>query len=123
VRLSESLVDSVKSSYQRGVLTKMKMRLFESLGNSEVSSDQQGVLTEEDHRCILTIGIICIFLPSSLVEPSACVESEEEGIQQSNIVMEEKEKKLKFSQVMKEEEEHSDIMLTPWEKELKILEV
>jgi hypothetical protein len=34
---------------------------------------------------------------------------------------EEKEKPLKFSQEMKEEE-HSDKMLTKWKKELKMLE-
>jgi hypothetical protein len=49
MRLSESLKNSEKSSYQQGVLTEKKreMRLSESLRNSEESSDQQGVLTEE----------------------------------------------------------------------------
>jgi hypothetical protein len=43
-----------------------EVRLSKSLKNSEESSDQQTMLTkEEDHRHILIIGIINIFLPSN----------------------------------------------------------
>jgi hypothetical protein len=45
-----------------------EMRLSESLMNSEESSDQQGVLAGEDHKSILMIGGIWVFLPHSLVE-------------------------------------------------------
>jgi hypothetical protein len=89
-----------------------EMILFESLGSSEVISDQQRVLTEEDHRCILIIGGIKIFLPSNPVEASACVEGVEEERQPTNIVMEEKEKTLTSAQTMKGKEEHSEKMLT-----------
>jgi hypothetical protein len=48
-----------------------KMRLSESLMNSYRNSYQQGVLVEEDKRSILIIGGIGIFLPISQVEASA----------------------------------------------------
>jgi hypothetical protein len=48
-------------------------RLFESLKSLDESSDQQGVLTKEDHRIILIIGGIKIFLPTFQTEASICV--------------------------------------------------
>jgi hypothetical protein len=52
-----------------------EVRLSESLKNSEAISDQLETLTEEeDHRCILIIWGIKIFLPRSPVESSAHVE-------------------------------------------------
>jgi hypothetical protein len=41
------------------------------------------VITEEDQRCIMIIGGIGIFLPSSLVEASACIACEEVMQQES----------------------------------------
>jgi hypothetical protein len=46
--------------------------------NLEVSSDQQGVIMEEDHRSILIIRGIQIFLPISPIEASAQISSEVE---------------------------------------------
>jgi hypothetical protein len=64
------------------------VRLSESLMNSKESSDQQGVLTEEeDHRHILIIGGINIFLPSIPVEASAHVEGAAEERQPTKTVM------------------------------------
>jgi hypothetical protein len=45
-----------------------EMRLSESLMNSEESSNQQGVLTGENHKSILMIGEIRVFLPRNPVE-------------------------------------------------------
>jgi hypothetical protein len=45
-----------------------EMRLSESLVNSKESSYQQGVLTCEDHKRILMIGGIRVFLPHNPVE-------------------------------------------------------
>ena len=50
-----------------------EMRLSESLMNSEESLDQQGVLTGENHKRILMIGGIQVFLPESPIEARACV--------------------------------------------------
>jgi hypothetical protein len=58
-------------------------RVSESLMNSVVSSYQKGVLIEEDHRCILIIGGINIFLPYSPTEASACNADEEVMPQES----------------------------------------
>jgi hypothetical protein len=52
-------------------------RLFESFMNSAKSSYQQGELVEKDHKCILIIGGIQIFLPISLAEANASVAHEE----------------------------------------------
>jgi hypothetical protein len=72
MRLCESLRNLERSSYQQGVLTQMEeTRLSKSLMNSGESSYHQGVLTEEDHKCILMIGGIGIFLPSSPTEANA----------------------------------------------------
>jgi hypothetical protein len=79
------------------------------------------VLTEEDHRSILIIGGIKIFLPISPAEASSQILGVAEERQPAMTIIEEKEKILKSSLVV-EEEEHSDDMLTPWEKELKFLE-
>jgi len=75
VRLSESLKNSEKSSYQQGVLTEKKenMRLYESLRNSGESSDQQGVLIgekeeeEDHHHCSMMIGGINVSLGAIFV--------------------------------------------------------
>jgi hypothetical protein len=52
-------------------------RLSESLMNSAESSYQQGELVDEDHKCILIIGGIQIFLPNSPTETSTSVAHEE----------------------------------------------
>jgi hypothetical protein len=71
------------------------------------------VLTEEeDQRHILIIGGINIFLPSNPVEASAHVEGAAEERQPTKtVIKEEKEKTLKSSQEMEEEEEHSTELL------------
>jgi hypothetical protein len=85
------------------------MILSESLIDSVESSDQQGVLTkEEDQRNILIIGGINIFLPSSLIEANAHDEGATEERQSSKSVMkEEHDHKLASVEEMREEEEHS----------------
>jgi hypothetical protein len=87
--------------------------------NSAESSYKQGELMEEDHRNILIIGGIQIFLPSSPVEAKVCVAdaTTEEG-QPTVTVIEEMEQMLISSPT---EEEHAVKMFTPWE-ELEMLE-
>jgi hypothetical protein len=129
-----------------------QMRLTESLMNSEVSSDQQEELIEEDQKSILMIGGIKVFLPYSPVEASMCVvDAATEERQPAVTVMEKEMEQISeaaqaeekehseewlkiFSQeaegetaaalklTAREEEEHADKMLTPWEKELEMLE-
>jgi hypothetical protein len=70
------------------------------------------VLIEEDHKCILIIGGINIFLPSNPVAANAHIEGAEGERQPIEIVKEEKEKKLTFVKEMREEEEHSYCVLT-----------
>jgi hypothetical protein len=60
-----------------------EMGLCEGLMNSADSSDQQGVLTEEDHRSVLIIGGIQIFLPNSPAETNTRV-AHEEVVQQES---------------------------------------
>jgi hypothetical protein len=60
---------------------------------------------------------------ASQVEAKACVESaEEEGQPMQTVMEEEMVQKLTYSQEEMKEEEHTSQMLTPWEKELKLLE-
>jgi hypothetical protein len=96
-----------------------EMRLSESLKNSVGSSYQQGVLTEEDQRSVLIIGGIRIFLPTSQAEASICVAEATKG-QPVVTVMEEKEQISESAPA--EKEEHTVKMLTQWEKELEMLE-
>jgi hypothetical protein len=79
-----------------------KMRLSESLKNIARSLDQQGVLMEEDHRCVLIIGGIKIFLPTSQAEASICVADATKG-QPTVTVMKEMKQILKSAPT---EEEH-----------------
>jgi hypothetical protein len=51
--------------------------LSKSLMNSIESSYQQGVLMEEDQRCVIIIGEIQIFFPNSPAEASTIVTHEE----------------------------------------------
>jgi hypothetical protein len=117
------------------------MRLSESLRSSEVSSDQQGVLIdedscgfvdhvneydeklntstikEEDQRCILIIGGIKTFLPSSQAEASINVVGAATKGQPTETFKEEeeKEKTLMFSPA--EGEEHSTELLKIFSQE------
>jgi hypothetical protein len=87
-----------------------------------VSSYQQGQLIErEGQKYILIIGAIEVSLPSSPVEARVCVaEATTEEGQPTMIVIEgEEEQTLMFAPT---EEEHANKMLTPWEKELEMLE-
>jgi hypothetical protein len=90
--------------------------------NLEVSSYQQGELMEEDQKCILIIGGIQIFLPSNPVEARACVAdaTTEEG--QPAVTVIEEEEMEQTSESAPAEQEHADKVLTPWEKELEMLE-
>jgi len=56
------------------------MRLSESLINSVESSYQEGELVDKDHKCILIIGGIQIFLPSS--PPEASMSAAHEDVMQ-----------------------------------------
>jgi hypothetical protein len=80
------------------------------------------VLTEkEDQKSILMIGGIKVVLPYSPVESSVCVANVAiaEGQLTVSVIEEEEEKTLMFSPI---EEEHADKVITPWEKELEMLE-
>ena len=88
--------------------------------NSTESSYQQGELVEVDHRSILIIGEIEIFLPSSAVGDRACVAGEATKGQPTETIKEEKEQTL--ISIPTKKEENSDEFLTQWEKELKMLE-
>ena len=108
-------MSSGESSCQQGVLTDGK----ESKERTHPSEDSYGIAIhmneddeklntsitkEEDHRSVLVIGGIEIFLPRSKGEASICVADATIGGQQVEIIMEEKEKILKSSPI--EEEEH-----------------
>jgi hypothetical protein len=58
---------------------------------------------EEDHRYILIIGGISIFLPSILVEASAHVEVQIEEKHPTETIKEDNEKTLTYSKEIKEE--------------------
>jgi hypothetical protein len=73
---------------------------------------------EKGWRIFLIIGGIQIFLPSSQEESSTGVACAAE-IHQAEIVMDEKEKILKF---VSTEDEHPVESLTQWEMELKMME-
>jgi len=98
------------------------VRLCESLMNLEERLDQQGVLTEEDHKYILIIGGIEVFLPHYPVEVRACVaySTIEEGNPTVTIIEEEEEQTLMFSPT--EKEDNLVELLTQWEKDMKMLE-
>jgi len=99
-----------------------ELRLVEGLMSSEMSSDQQGDLTEEDHKYIMIIGGVEVLLPSSPVEATTHVAGAAIGEgQPTTIVIEEEEKEqMLMSSLL--EEENAIKMITPWEKELEMLE-
>jgi hypothetical protein len=127
-----------------------KMRLYESLMNSGMSSDQREELVEKDQRNLLIIGGIEIFLPLSPVEMRFCVADATTTKRQLAVTVmmmeqiseaaqaEEKEHLEEWLKIfnqeaegetaaalkltVREEEEHADKILTPWEKELEMLE-
>jgi hypothetical protein len=91
------------------------VRLSESLRDSGVSSNQQGVLIGEDHKRILMIGGIQVFLPHSPVEASEGVANgATRGGQPTETVKEEEEMEQTLTFPQEAENEHS----TKW---LKIL--
>jgi hypothetical protein len=78
---------------------------------------------EEDHKSIMIIRGIRIFLPRIPIELSAHFKDAAKEGQPTKIVKGKIEQTLTSTQVeMKGEEEHTDKMLTHWEKELKLLE-
>jgi hypothetical protein len=89
---------------------------------SRVNEDDdklENFITEEkDHRCVLVIGGVNIFLPSNRGEASTYVVDATEG-QRADTIMEEEEQILKS---IPTEEEHPVELLTQWEMELKALE-
>jgi hypothetical protein len=113
MRLSKSLMNSKMSLDQQEELTE-KM-------SSEVSSYQQGQLIEkEDHKSIMMIGGIKVFLPYSPVGASVCVTNAATVVGQPAMIVKEMEQISEAAQG--KEEEHTVKMLTPWEKELEMLE-
>jgi pyruvate/2-oxoglutarate/acetoin dehydrogenase E1 component len=90
--------------------------------NSAESSYQQGELMEKDQKCIMIIGGIQIFLPSSPVEARVCVADAVVERQPVVTVIEEEEKEQILKSTPVEEEEHIVEFLTQWEMELKLLE-
>jgi hypothetical protein len=68
-------------------------------------------IKEEDQRCILIIGGIKIFLPSSQAEASICVaDAEEEGQPTETVIKEEMEQILKSSHVGEAEENSTEFL-------------
>jgi hypothetical protein len=121
-------MSSAESSRQQGVLTdgeeEERPHPYEDScrAASRVNEDDDKLETfiteEKDQRCILVIGGVEIFLPSSRGEASTDVADATEG-QQVETVMEEEEQILKS---VPTEEEHPVELLTQWEMELKALE-
>jgi hypothetical protein len=128
-----------------------KMRLSNSFMNLEASLGQREELTGRDQRIILIIGRIEVFLPHILVEARSCVAEVVAGEGQLVVtfIEENMEQTLMFSlakeeensvelleifsqdaeqevtgvlEVVEIEEEHAVNMLTPWDKDLKMLE-
>jgi hypothetical protein len=73
MRLSESLTDSIESSYQQGVLMDKDSCGFADHVNEYYEKLNTLTIQEEDQRSILIIGGIRIFLPDSPIEARACV--------------------------------------------------
>jgi hypothetical protein len=81
----------------------------------------QGQLIEkEDQKSLLMIGGIKVFLPYSLVEARCVLPMQQQKEGQPAVTVKEMEQMSEAAQG--EEEEHADKMLTPWEKELEMLE-
>jgi hypothetical protein len=98
-----------------------EMRLSKSVMNLEESSDQQGVLKgKEDQKRIMMIGGIKVFLPYSLVEAREDVVGAATVEGQPAVIVKEMEKILEVAQG--KEEEHIVETLTPWKRELEMLE-
>jgi hypothetical protein len=123
-------VSSAESSHQ-GVLTdeeeaEERPRSGENSCGivDRVNEDDEKLKTstveEKDQGSILVIGGIEVFLPHSLIEARECVADATKRQLAVTVIEEEKEKMLMSAPV--EEEEHTVKMLTPWEKELEMLE-
>jgi hypothetical protein len=92
------------------------------VGKGEKMSSEKSSYQEEAQRSVLIFKGIEVFLPYSPVEAKACVfvaTATEEGQPDVTIIEKEKEQILMFAPA---EEEHVDKMITPWKKELEILE-
>jgi hypothetical protein len=77
---------------------------------------------EEDQRCILIIGGIQIFLPSSPIEATTHIADAATRKGQPTVTVIEEEEIEKMLMSSPVEEKHANEMLTPWEKELEMLE-
>jgi hypothetical protein len=116
MRLSESLTDSIESSYQQGVLMDEDSCGFADHVNEDDEKLNTLTIQEEDQRSILIIGGIQIFLPDSPVEARACVAdaTTEEGKPMVTIMMKEK---ISEASQGEEEEMEQTLMSTPAEGE------
>jgi hypothetical protein len=111
VRLFESLRDSGVSSSQQGVLISEDSFGFADHVNEDDDKLKTCTIQKEDQKSIMMIGGIWVFLPDSPVEARACVvdATTEEGQPTKNVIEEEIEHTLTFSQGA--EDEHSTEML------------
>jgi hypothetical protein len=75
MRQSESIRNSEVSSYQEGVFLDEYSCGFSNHVNEYYEKINTSTIKEEDHRCILIIGGIKKFLPSSQAEASISVAS------------------------------------------------
>jgi hypothetical protein len=73
MRLSESIIDSVESSCQQGVLIGEESCGFADHVNEDDDKLKTCTIQKEDQKSILMIRGIQIFLPESPVEARACV--------------------------------------------------
>jgi hypothetical protein len=88
-----------------------RRRMSDSLMNLAKSSYQQGEMMEEDQRSIIIIGGIELFLPTSLFEARVCVADATTESQPVATVIKEERKKILKSSPQEEEEENSTKLL------------
>jgi hypothetical protein len=76
-------MNSVESSYQKGVLIDEHSCGFVDHVNEDDENLNTPIATEEDQRCVLIVGGIQIFLPNSPIETNTRV-AHEEVVQQES---------------------------------------
>jgi hypothetical protein len=81
------------------------------------------MLIEEDHKCLLIIGGIQILLPNIQVEARECfADVTTKGQPIVIVIEEEKQKEHILMSSPTKEKEHAIDFITPWEKELEMME-
>jgi hypothetical protein len=120
VRLFERLKDSGVSSSQQGVLRGEDSCGFADHVNEDDDKSKTCPIQKEDQKSILMIRGIKLFLPYSPVEASMCVSNATTMEGQPTVTVKDMEKMSEDTQG--KEEEHTVKMITPWEKELEMLE-